>query len=92
LKGSLTTLGATLASVTDATTAEKAKSTLEGLVTTLKTQMADVARLGTLSAAQATQKTELLKPVLDKITSLLGDAAIKEKIGALLGQLQEVLK
>jgi hypothetical protein len=92
LKGSLTTLSTTLAGITDGATAEKAKGTLDGLVTSLKTQLGNLGTLGTLSDTLKTQKDALLKTINEKITSLLGNAAIKEKIGPVLEQLQNLLK
>lgn len=91
LKATAGNLNATLGSITDGATAEKAKTTLENLVTGLKSQLGDLTSSGKLTDSIASTKDSLLKPVMDKVNSLLGNADIAAKIGPVLNQLKALL-
>lgn len=78
----------TLGGITDGATAEKAKGALEGLVTSLKGQLGDLGGLGKLTDSVASAKDALLKPLMEKVTGLLGNADIAAKIGPVLNQLK----
>lgn len=88
LKSTVSELTATLGSITDGATAEKAKGALENLVGGLKGQLGELANLGKLTDNVASMKDSLLKPVLEKVTSLLGNADIAKSIGPVLNQLK----
>jgi len=81
----------TLGSITDGATAEKAKGTLEGLVSGLKGQLSDLGSLGKLSDSVSGMKDTVLKPVMEKVTGLLGNADIAKAIGPVLNQLKGLL-
>ena len=82
VQGTVTDLGKTLAGITDGATAEKAKPALEGQVKTLGAQLNDA------GASAKTQIELLLKPVLDQVNGLLGNADVKKVIGPVLEQLK----
>jgi hypothetical protein len=92
VKTSISSLTSTLSGITDGPTAEKAKATLDGLATTLMTQLGDLSNLGKLADSLAAEKATLLKAPVDKIKSLLANADVKAKIGGVLEQLQALLK
>ncbi len=83
--GELTT---TLGSITDGATAEKAKGALESLVGGLKGQLGELANLGKLTDNVAGMKDGLLKPVMEKVTGLLGNPDIAKAIAPVLNQLK----
>ena len=66
----------------------QAKSGLEGIVSTLKTQMGELGGLGKLDGALATMKDSLMKGAMEKVTGLMGNADITAKIGPVLEQLK----
>jgi hypothetical protein len=88
LKATFNDLGKTLGGITDGATAEKAKTGLEGIVSTLKTQMGELGGLGKLEGALATVKDGLMKGAMDQVTKLMGNADITAKIGPVLEQLK----
>ncbi|MCU0866906.1 MAG: hypothetical protein MUC36_24235 [Planctomycetes bacterium] len=88
LKGTFGELGKTLGGITDGATAEKAKSGLEGIVSTLKTQMGELGGLGKLDGALTTVKDGLMKGAMDQVTKLMGNADITAKIGPVLENLK----
>ena len=88
LKTTFTDLGKTLGGITDGATAEKAKTGLEGIVSTLKTQMGELGGLGKLEGALATAKDGLMKGAMEQVTKLMGNADITAKIGPVLEQLK----
>lgn len=91
LKTTVADLTKTLGGITDGASAEKAKGTLEGLVSGLKGRLGDLTSMGKLTDSVASMKDSLLKPVMEKVTGLLGNADIAAKIGPVLNQLKGVL-
>jgi hypothetical protein len=91
VKTTLADVTKSLNGITDAATAEKAKTTLDGLATALKTQMADLGSLGKLSDALGTTKDSLVKGVQDQIAKLAGNAEIQKAIGPVLDKLKAAL-
>lgn len=91
LKGTVSELTKSLSGIADGATAEKAKSGLEGLVGNLKTQIGELGSLGKLSDSLSGMKDGLLKPVMEKVTGLMGNADIAKAIGPVLEQLKGVL-
>jgi hypothetical protein len=81
-------LSKTLGGITDGATAEKAKGALETLVGSLKGQLGELGNLGTLTDTVASAKDAVLKPLMEKITGLLGNADISKAIGPVLNQLK----
>lgn len=80
-----------LGTITDGASAEKAKAGLEGVVGSLKTHLSELGGLGKLGDAAMKAKDGLLKPVMDKVTGLLGNADITKAIGPVLEQLKGLL-
>jgi hypothetical protein len=91
LKGTFTELTKSLGTITDGATAEKAKGGLETLVGTLKTQMGELGGLGKLADSVVTMKDGLMKPVMEQVTKLMGNADITKAIGPVLEQLKGLL-
>jgi hypothetical protein len=88
LKATVGSLTTTLGGITDGATAEKAKGALENLVGGLKGQLGELGNLGKLTDSLAGMKDGLLKPVMEKVTGLLGNADIAKSIGPVLNQLK----
>jgi len=84
VSGTVAELMKTLSGITDGATAEKAKSALEGQAKTLGGQLGD---LGALKSSVE----GVLKPLMDKVNGLLGNADIKKAIGPVLEQLKGLL-
>lgn len=91
VKSTVGDLTKTLGSITDGATAEQAKGTLENLVSGLKGQLGELGGLGKLTDSVAGMKDGLLKPVMDKVTGLLGNAEIAKAIGPVLNQLKGLI-
>ncbi|MBL9077638.1 MAG: hypothetical protein JNL08_09050 [Planctomycetes bacterium] len=81
----------TLSGITDGKSAEAAKASLEKLTIGLKEQLGSLGDLGKLSGTLATTKDSLLKPVLDKVAGLLGNAEVAKAIGPVLTQLKGLI-
>ena len=82
--GTVGELTKTLAGITDGASAEKMKTALEGQVKALGAEMGD---LGSLKGSVE----GMLKPLMEKVTGLLGNADIKKAIGPVLEQLKGLL-
>ena len=87
LKGTLSSLQATLTGVTDGKTAQAAKGKLEGLIAPLKSQLGDLGGLGKLGSL----KDGAIKTVMGQVTRLLGSADINSILGPVLQKLKGTL-
>ncbi len=91
LKATVGDLTKALGSITDGSTAEKAKGTLENLVGGLKGQLGDLGGLGKLTDNVVSTKDGLLKPLAEQVTKLLDNADIAKTIGPVLNQLKSLV-
>lgn len=87
LKGTLSSLQATLTGVTDGTTAQAAKGKLDGLIGPLKSQLGDLGGLSKLGSL----KDGAIKGVMGQVTRLLGNADINSVLGPILQKLKGAL-
>jgi len=94
---SLADLGKLLSGITDGPTATAAKGKLETLVGSLKSAAGSAPAAGGLGelgklAGQAATKLGVSPEVMQQITALLANPAVKDAIGPVLEQLQSLLK
>jgi hypothetical protein len=91
LKTTLTSLGKSLAQVSDGATADKAKATLMGLVAPLQAQLAELSKLGDGDGSLVAMKDTLMKAATTQVNSLMSNAEVKKAVGPVLEQIKSAL-